>query len=173
MHFHNATQLRPRFATLTALTRQSGVKGVAFEADGLPFRRVTTDPRYQHGLVERFFDEFERALVSDPVRTALDALRHPSLSGGLRGVMDAWEFAADDVQDFEERGNAYLDAFSILPLRRRAAAMAAHLGLERLATSCREACAQSRPQGFEDPLDLIAGTPKRGMDPDVLVVVPW
>ncbi|MFZ4738067.1 MAG: type IV toxin-antitoxin system AbiEi family antitoxin domain-containing protein [Bradymonadia bacterium] len=117
---HHVTQLRLTSHSLTvprgALQRrrlvETGDHGArVMVAGGRPYFAREAKPDRLIGVEMKYTDSHERVRVFDLERALVDALFDPERSGGIRGVVEAWEAAADRVDSGVLVG--YLEALDV------------------------------------------------------------
>lgn len=84
LHFHGLTEQVPRTILVASTTQRRSLR-----VQGQAVRFVRIKPAVFFG-----YDRYGEAVVSDPEKTLLDCLRHPSYAGGIRHV---YESIPDDV----------------------------------------------------------------------------
>lgn len=121
-----------------------------FALRGVSFRSKDLDARLVFGERKEWTDDREFIRVFDLERSLIDTLTDPACNGGVRGLLQAWENAAERLD--EVRLSDYLARFGRPALWRRAGALAAHFQLHRVAEQIRARLHELAPPVAPIPL---------------------
>ncbi len=164
--YHNLTTVRPRAHWVsTPLTAHT-----FGDLDGLPLRAVSVNERMRFGLETVWTDADEQVHVYDLERVLLATLDTPESHGGPRAVLEAWEAAADQLD--EGQLIAHLGAWNSAIVWRRVGLLAERLGLQTTAERCRTARA-GMTEAQMAASALIRGDSVLGHDPSWNLATPW
>ncbi len=198
--FHELTDLRARYQFLTIpskrvarqrsspneprpgpetagtsdpVRRQPRLGTARLHLEGVTYRTRTLVDEKAFGFETVWVDELETIRVYDAARTLLDTLGDPACNGGVRGVLEAWEKAADLPPNklCIERMVEYLNRLNSHTLWLRAGTMAAHVGLTAVEVA---AHAVVLPEDSErPPRPLVPGLTAGSVVQPWNVLVPW